>query len=360
MAVILALQAPIQTCAQSKETPPPKVRCECVPNCNRHRSVQHLLTRQTNFTSIKCWGSSGEFPSDFSMQPELEEFKLFDPMFGLVGEIPESIGELKKLKIFSLLNAPLITGKLPKSISKLHALETFRITSSRLQGGLEPFAASKLPNLKVIHIFDTSLRGEISSQFLENINGAREIILSQNGFYGTLPSSADLANLEVFDVNGNRHMSGHLPRFLWNPSLQYLNVMDTTMCGEMPPEFDGLTRKPAHLPACHVPIPTEPPSPTLSPSSLIPSLSPSSAPTKQPTFNYAVPTSSPSRSPPPTSSFGTPSFSPTFAPTHKQTSIPSPQSRSGSEDEALNNPAAQGSLAGVTALCVITRLVLSR
>lgn len=309
-----------------------KGTCVCVPNCNRHRSVQHLLTvSHQKFKSIKCVRQSGEFPQDFSLQPDLEVFEMLDSYFKVYGEIPESIGYLSKLKVLTLGNAPKLSGPLPANFSRLLAIEEITITGARITGGLEPAFSNVLPNLKSVKIADTGLTGNFSARAMACLSNANVLDLSRNSLKGDLPNATN-TSFTSFDVSSNVDITGHPPNFLWD--LDWFDISGTSMCGDLPPSSHRYS--PSELPQCPIPSPTTP----------APSQSFSFTPTRSPTLSPSTNTL-PSRNPtmPP----------PTMSPTHQHPNTLAPTTNS---ITLLNGPAARGSLISVAALLAIGRLAV--
>ncbi len=305
-----------------------KGTCVCVPNCNRRRSVQHLLTvSRQKFKSIKCVRQSGEFPQDFSLQPDLEVFEMLDSYFNVYGEIPESIGYLSKLKVLTLGNAPKLSGPLPANFSRLLALEEITITGARITGGLEPAFSNVLPNLKSVKIADTGLTGNFSARAMACLSNANVLDLSRNSLKGDLPNATN-TSFTSFDVSSNVDITGHSPNFLWD--LDWFDISGTSMCGDLPPSSHKYS--PPELPQCPTPSPTTP-----APSQ---PFTPSKFPTSSPTS-----TNSPRPTSPPSSQ--NPTMRPTtMSPTHQHSNT------------LLSGPAAKGSLISVAALLAIGRLAV--
>lgn len=124
------------------------------------------------------------------------------------GEIPETLGNLKNLTWLYLGGSHLI-GEIPESLYEMKALETLDISRNKISGRLSR-SISKLQNLYKIELFSNNLTGEVPAE-LANLTKLQEIDLSANKMYGRLPEEiGNIKNLVVFQLYEN-NFSGELP-----------------------------------------------------------------------------------------------------------------------------------------------------
>ncbi len=112
--------------------------------------------------------------------------------FGLSGELPSCIGNLKSLKTIDFSNNPQLTGALPAQLEYL----------------------SNLTHLKASF---TGLTGQIPSR-LSNLKKLVELRLDNTQIEGPLPDALfeELKNLQVLGLNNNPLLTGALPEALGN------------------------------------------------------------------------------------------------------------------------------------------------
>ncbi|XP_057490621.1 receptor protein-tyrosine kinase CEPR2-like [Actinidia eriantha] len=125
-----------------------------------------------------------------------------------VGEIPESLGNLKNLT-WIFLGGLNLRGEIPESIFELTALQTLDISGNEISGNF-PKSISKLQNLIKIELFQNNLTGELPRE-LADLTLLQEIDISSNQMFGKLPPEiGNLKNLTVFQLYKN-NFSGELP-----------------------------------------------------------------------------------------------------------------------------------------------------
>lgn len=152
-----------------------------------------------------------------------------------VGEIPESIGNLKNLTWLFLANSHL-TGEIPESIFELENLQTLDISRNKISGQF-PKSISKLRKLTKIELFSNNLTGEIPPE-LANLTLLQEFDVSSNQLYGKLPEGiGSLKSLTVFQGHQN-NFSGEIPAgFGEMRHLNGFSIYQNNFSGEFPTNF---------------------------------------------------------------------------------------------------------------------------
>ena len=119
----------------------------------------------------------------------------------LKGSIPNSIGDLKNLKVLNLaLNN--IGGSIPESITELKKLVVLRLGKNKITGTI-PNNIGSLERLLVLDLFYNDLSGELPLSMGE-IKSLRVILLSHNGLSGSIPLAfGNLKNLERLELGDN-------------------------------------------------------------------------------------------------------------------------------------------------------------
>ncbi|KAL3565523.1 hypothetical protein D5086_033569 [Populus alba] len=152
-----------------------------------------------------------------------------------VGEIPESIGNLKNLTWLFLANSHL-TGEIPESIFELENLQTLDISRNKISGQF-PKSISKLRKLTKIELFSNNLTGEIPPE-LANLTLLQEFDVSSNQLYGKLPEGiGSLKSLTIFQGHQN-NFSGEIPAgFGEMHHLNGFSIYQNNFSGEFPTNF---------------------------------------------------------------------------------------------------------------------------
>uniref|UniRef100_A0A5B7AXY5 non-specific serine/threonine protein kinase n=1 Tax=Davidia involucrata TaxID=16924 RepID=A0A5B7AXY5_DAVIN len=177
---------------------------------------------------------SGGFPTWVGKLTGLVSLGLGDNEYD-EGEIPESLGNLKKLT-WLYLGGSNLRGTIPESIFELKALETLDISKNKISGNF-PKSISKLQNLYKIELFKNNLTGEIPPEF-GNLTLLQEVDISANQMYGKLPLEiGNLKKLTVFQLFEN-NFSGELPSGFGDlHHLKAISIYRNNFSGEFPENF---------------------------------------------------------------------------------------------------------------------------
>ncbi|MCR4623837.1 MAG: leucine-rich repeat domain-containing protein [Alphaproteobacteria bacterium] len=163
--------------------------------------------------------------------PVVEEIYLRDWGLGFTRGLPESIKNLKSLRILKIEDCDL--GKLPESIGYLENLETLDLSNSdrRVIGGFESNHISTLPNTieNLKNLKELKLAGCSLYKLPETIGNLENLqILNLCGsFVQSLPESMrKLSNLKELDLRNNFLLT-RIPDFIWEmPALEEVLVDD--------------------------------------------------------------------------------------------------------------------------------------
>ncbi|KAJ6348808.1 hypothetical protein OIU77_006397 [Salix suchowensis] len=216
-----------------------------IPDLSSLRSLEILDLSENYF--------SGRFPTWVGNLTELLALGLGMNEYH-VGEIPESIGNLKNLTWLFLAESYL-RGEIPESIFELENLQTldlsrnkisgqfpkiniqeFDVSSNQLYGKL-PEGIGSLKSLTVFQGYQNNFSGEIPAGFGE----MRHLIgfsLYQNNFSGEFPANfGRFSPLYSIDISENQ-FSGSFPRFLCeSKQLQFLLALGNRFSGELPDSY---------------------------------------------------------------------------------------------------------------------------
>ncbi|MCW5520433.1 Two component regulator three Y domain protein [Aureitalea sp. L0-47] len=110
----------------------------------------------------------------------LKNLRILELSFNkLSGELPESLGNLTNLELLAF-NSNILHGEIPASVGNLKKLKQLHLSSNFLTGQL-PGSMIYLKNLEVFNVFDNKLSGELPSG-LSQINTLKEVVIAENDF----------------------------------------------------------------------------------------------------------------------------------------------------------------------------------
>jgi hypothetical protein len=126
-----------------------------------------------------------------------------------------------------------LEGEIPESLGNLEKLRILNLSKNKLQGSI-PNSLGQLSNLEVINLFNNELTGEIPKSF-GGLLKLKDLILGSNLLSGTLPLELfNLVNLQYFHIYTNS-IEGNIPNEIENlVNLQYLYLSDNNLTGEIP------------------------------------------------------------------------------------------------------------------------------
>nr|KYP61378.1 LRR receptor-like serine/threonine-protein kinase HSL2 [Cajanus cajan] len=194
-------------------------------NCSK---LEYLDLSMNNFV--------GSIPHDidrlhnnWTLLNKLKEFYMFDS--NLVGQIPETIGDMVALEILDISQNSL-SGQIPKGLFLLKNLSIMFLSRNKLSGAL-PDVVEAL-NLTIIDLTQNGISGKIPDGFgkLRKLTG---LALSLNNLQGELPQSLGLLpSLIDFKVFSN-NLSGTLPPDFGRSSmLKTFMISTNTFSGKLP------------------------------------------------------------------------------------------------------------------------------
>ncbi|XP_004287478.1 PREDICTED: receptor-like protein kinase HSL1 [Fragaria vesca subsp. vesca] len=213
--------------------------------------LQTLILAGNNF--------SGDIPASIGKLQELTTLHLYMNQFN--GSVPAEIGNLsnleflwlswlpkmapwklpfeftmfKKMKTLKIREANLI-GEIPESVGEMEALEELDMSINNLSGKI-PSGVLLLKHLSIIYLFKNRLSGEIP-QVVEAFN-LTIIDISENNFTGPIPQGfGNLTKLTDMSLFYNDGISGEIPEGIGLlPNLVIFKMFNMNLSGTIPPEF---------------------------------------------------------------------------------------------------------------------------
>ncbi len=180
---------------------------------------------------------TGPIPESLGSLPNLVYLVLDDN--ALTGPIPESLGSLSNLYMMSLANNTL-TGPIPESLGSLSNLYMMSLANNTLTGPI-PESLGSLSNLGGLHLDDNELIGPIPDG-LGNLSNLSWLDLGGNALTGPIPDALGLLPLQYLRLGGNV-LTGPIPDALGLLPVQWLDLGGNALTGPIP---DALGR-PYHL-----------------------------------------------------------------------------------------------------------------
>ncbi|XP_058111870.1 receptor-like protein 7 [Magnolia sinica] len=159
--------------------------------------------------------------------PYIENLKLENPSIGAL------VQNLSSLKELYLDRVDILSGGMPSFIRNFSSLTSLRLQGCELRGKF-PESIFQLPTLQFLDISNNPLLTGYLPEFPQN-NSLQQLILSSTGFSGKVPYSVNnLLFLTRLDLS-NSNLSGSLPSSLWNlTKLQYLDLSNNRLSGPIP------------------------------------------------------------------------------------------------------------------------------
>jgi len=114
----------------------------------------------------------GEIPKQIGYLSELANLNMVNNNWQITGELPESIGNLRKLHTL-ILSRSNLTGTIPTTFRNLTELTTLQIHTCQLEGSLPANVFGNLTKLASIEIKDNKLSGDLPQDLIDHPNRSK-------------------------------------------------------------------------------------------------------------------------------------------------------------------------------------------
>ncbi|CAA7039263.1 unnamed protein product [Microthlaspi erraticum] len=191
-----------------------------------------------NLTKLKSLvvlenGFSGELPASICNLKSLKRMAFAANSFK--GMIPNCFNKLKELLILDLSRNS-FSGSLPSSVGDLVSLLKLDLSNNLLQGNI-PQEIGSLKNLTLLDLRNNRFSGGLSNN-IEKIQSLTELMLSGNPMSEAMKGIKweKMENLVILDVS-NMGLRGEIPTGLTNlKRLRFLGLNDNNLTGSVPSE----------------------------------------------------------------------------------------------------------------------------
>lgn len=186
-------------------------------------------------------GFNGTIPQEMTELTSLEKLRLgFNK---LSGGLPNGIGDMTSLVVLNTGDNYDMEGTFPEEITQLTSLRELRLDNCWGISGELPKDIGNMRSLEILSLNAMSLEGEIPNS-LYNLSNLKELWLTDNrpGLHGTLsPNIGNLTKLTHLVLDSNRLLTGTLPLELGRcKDLELLWLDNTGINGTAPAEVCDL------------------------------------------------------------------------------------------------------------------------
>ncbi|XP_020571973.1 piriformospora indica-insensitive protein 2-like [Phalaenopsis equestris] len=185
----------------------------CKPSAFLSPSALLHLSFLKSFSLFGCflYPNNVSLPASFFNNSSSLEQLILDSNTGLVGEIPCSVSNLKRLRVLCL-SQNAFHGKIPPEIGSLESLQELDLSCNRFHGQI-PDEISGLSSLLIADFSSNELQGELPAS-IGSLHSLQKIDFSFNSLSGTVPPElGELKRLVLLDFSHN-DLTGPLPAAL--------------------------------------------------------------------------------------------------------------------------------------------------
>ncbi|XVE63625.1 hypothetical protein DITRI_Ditri07aG0034600 [Diplodiscus trichospermus] len=201
-----------------------------------------LLENNTRLQQFFLIGNSYTGPLRLPRDTNVDMFQIDMSQNKIQGEIPMNIcSTFPNLEVFSLFQNA-FKGNIPPCLGGLKSLWILDLSYNNFSGGI-PAELAKSNSIVILRLSNNSLSGKIVPAMISS-EALTSLYLDGNNFDGEIPqidiSTVSFLALSNIDLSNN-HLSGRLPRWLWNMSkIEILDLSNNHLDGLIPFELCNL------------------------------------------------------------------------------------------------------------------------
>ncbi|THG13869.1 hypothetical protein TEA_022015 [Camellia sinensis var. sinensis] len=187
----------------------------------------HCTNSRVTSITLASMGLTGQLSGDIQGLSELQTLDL-SYNSGLIGSLPQSIGNLTKLSNLSLTSNS-FSGPIPPSIGNLSNLYWLDLSGNKLSGTIPVSPGlDMLVNAKHFHCGRNQFSGEIPSQLFNANMSLIHVLFDNNKLNGKIPSTLGLVKtLEILFLSNNQ-LTGPFPDLTGLNSLNHVDLSNNT------------------------------------------------------------------------------------------------------------------------------------
>ncbi|CAN6699396.1 unnamed protein product [Malus baccata var. baccata] len=203
---------------------------------NNFSDIPPAIGRLQDLENLQLWMNqfNGSVPPEIGNLSNLKDLNMSFNIKLVPWTLPSNFTKLKKLKNLWIRQSNLI-GELPETLGEMEALEVIDLAINSLSGRI-PNGLFTVKNLSIVYLFENTLSGEVP-QVIESWN-LSILDISENTLMGTIPEEyGNLTKLTELALFLN-DFSGEIPKSIGRlPNLRKFRMFNNNFSGTLAPEF---------------------------------------------------------------------------------------------------------------------------